>query len=72
MSQRDLVAELRATRITAPVEVREHVRLIAAADTSTRGPRDSRLHASVPSERGPGRPCDPRAFCGRPRVGGGP
>jgi hypothetical protein len=39
MSQRDLVAELRATRLTAPVEVRERVRLIAAADTSTRGPR---------------------------------
>ena len=33
MSQRDLTAELRATRITAPAEVRERVRLIAAADT---------------------------------------
>jgi hypothetical protein len=39
MSQRDLVAELRATRLTAPVEVRERVRLIAAGDTSTRRPR---------------------------------
>lgn len=39
MSQRDLVAELRATRIAAPAEVRERVRLIAAADTSMREPR---------------------------------
>ena len=30
MSQRDLVAELRAARMTAPAEVRERVRLIAA------------------------------------------
>jgi hypothetical protein len=33
MSQRDLVAELRAGRVTAPVHVREQVRLIAAAAT---------------------------------------
>jgi len=33
MSQRDLVAELRASRITSPDQVRERVRLIAAADT---------------------------------------
>jgi hypothetical protein len=31
MSQRDLVAELRAARVEAPAEVRERVRLIAAA-----------------------------------------
>jgi hypothetical protein len=37
MSQRDLVAELRAARIEAPSEVRDRVRLIAAADmTPTR------------------------------------
>lgn len=34
MSQRDLAAELRASRVTAPDEVREHVRLIAAAETA--------------------------------------
>jgi Domain of unknown function (DUF4349) len=39
MSQRDLGAELRATRITAPPEVRERIRLIAASDTSVRAPR---------------------------------
>lgn len=33
MSQRDLAAELRASRISAPDEVRERVRLIAVADT---------------------------------------
>ena len=33
MSQRDLAAELRASRIAAPDEVRERVRLIALADT---------------------------------------
>jgi hypothetical protein len=33
MSQRDLAAELRASRVTAPDEVRERVRLIAAAHT---------------------------------------
>ncbi len=38
MSQRDLTAELRGARITAPNELRERVRLIAAADT-TRTPR---------------------------------
>jgi hypothetical protein len=38
MSQRDLVAELRAARIEAPSEVRARVRLIAAADT-TAAPR---------------------------------
>jgi hypothetical protein len=36
MSQRDLTAELRGARITAPSELRERVRLIAAADTTTR------------------------------------
>ncbi len=35
MSQRDLVAELRAARIEAPAELRDRVRLIAAADTSS-------------------------------------
>jgi hypothetical protein len=39
MSQRDLSAQLRAARITAPAEVRERVRLIAASDTSARTPR---------------------------------
>ena len=34
MSQRDLAAELRGTRITAPSELRDRVRLIAAADTT--------------------------------------
>ncbi|HEX4677615.1 MAG TPA: DUF4349 domain-containing protein [Gaiellaceae bacterium] len=34
MSQRDLAAELREARITAPSELRERVRLIAAADTT--------------------------------------
>jgi hypothetical protein len=34
MSQRDLTAELRGARITAPSELRERVRLIAAADTT--------------------------------------
>jgi len=34
VSQRDLAAELRASRVTAPDEVREHVRLIAAAETA--------------------------------------
>jgi hypothetical protein len=34
MSQRDLAAELRGARITAPPELRERVRLIAAADTT--------------------------------------
>ena len=35
MSQRDLAAELRGARITAPSELRERVRLIAAADTTS-------------------------------------
>jgi hypothetical protein len=35
MSQRDLTAELRGARITAPSELRERVRAIAAADTRT-------------------------------------
>jgi hypothetical protein len=35
MSQRDLTAELRGARITAPPELRERVRAIAAADTTT-------------------------------------
>jgi hypothetical protein len=34
MSQRDLAAELRGARITAPSELRERVRLIAAADAT--------------------------------------
>jgi Domain of unknown function (DUF4349) len=34
MSQRDVTAELRGARITAPSELRERVRLIAAADTT--------------------------------------
>jgi hypothetical protein len=34
MSQRDLVAELRAARVVAPSEVRDRVRLIAASDTT--------------------------------------
>jgi uncharacterized protein DUF4349 len=34
VSQRDLTAELRGARITAPSELRERVRLIAAADTT--------------------------------------
>ncbi len=34
MSQRDLVAELRGARISAPADVRARVRLIAAADTT--------------------------------------
>jgi hypothetical protein len=34
MSQRDLTAELRDARITAPAELRERVRLIAAADAT--------------------------------------
>jgi hypothetical protein len=34
MSQRDLTAELRGARITAPTELRERVRLIAASDTT--------------------------------------
>jgi hypothetical protein len=39
MSQRDLVAELRGARLAAPPELREHVRLIAAAGAGERGPR---------------------------------
>jgi Domain of unknown function (DUF4349) len=39
MSQRDLAAELRAARIPAPAEVREHIRAIAATDTTAREPR---------------------------------
>jgi hypothetical protein len=39
MSQRDLVAELQAARLSAPPELRERVRLVAAADTSGRRPR---------------------------------
>lgn len=34
MSQRDLTAELRGARITAPAELRERVRVIAAADST--------------------------------------
>ena len=36
MSQRDLAAELRAARLTAPAEVRERVRRIAAHDDTVR------------------------------------
>jgi hypothetical protein len=39
MSQRDLVAELRAARVEAPSEVRARVRLIAASDTTPPGRR---------------------------------
>jgi len=39
MSQRDLTAQLRAARTTAPAEVRERVRAIAATDTTARAPR---------------------------------
>jgi hypothetical protein len=39
MSQRDVVAELRAARIPAPPEVRERIRAIAATDASSREPR---------------------------------
>jgi hypothetical protein len=39
MSQRDLVAELRSARLPAPPELRERVRLIAAADAGDRRPR---------------------------------
>jgi hypothetical protein len=39
MSQRDLTAELRAARISAPIEVRERIRAIAATDTTAREPR---------------------------------
>lgn len=42
MPQRDLVAELRSGRTPAPAELRERVRLIAAADASPR-PRLARL-----------------------------
>src|SRR3954467_12866811 len=35
MSQRDLVAELRGSRIPAPAELRAHVRSIAAAGAGT-------------------------------------
>src|SRR5579871_1150833 len=37
MSQRDLVAELRAAHVVAPPEVRQRVRLIAAAAPAARG-----------------------------------
>jgi hypothetical protein len=40
MSQRDLAGELRTARLTAPTEVRDRVRLIAARDTT---PRPRRL-----------------------------
>ena len=43
MSQRDLVAELRAARIEAPPELRARVRLIAAADTTHRQRRHVHL-----------------------------
>ncbi len=39
MSQRDLVAELRAAHIEAPADVRARVRLIAAADTTPKARR---------------------------------
>src|SRR5437763_15422609 len=39
MSQRDLIAELRATRASAPDEVRERVRASAAGDATARTPR---------------------------------
>jgi uncharacterized protein DUF4349 len=36
MSQRDVLAELQAGRVTAPPELRERIRLVAAADTTPR------------------------------------
>jgi hypothetical protein len=39
MSQRDLTAELRAKRVTAPPELRDRIRLIVAADETTIPPR---------------------------------
>jgi hypothetical protein len=39
MSQRDLTAELRASRIVAPAEVRDRVRQIAATDSGPAAPR---------------------------------
>ena len=39
MSQRDLVAELQAVRLTAPPELRERVRLIAADELPKRAGR---------------------------------
>lgn len=47
MSQRDLVAELRAARVAAPDEVRERVRLIAARDTTPRRRAFTWRHALV-------------------------
>ena len=52
MSQRDLDAELRGARIAAPSELRERVRLIAAADTTPHAP----LHVAPRARRrAPGR-----------------
>jgi hypothetical protein len=47
MSQRDLAAELRASRVPAPDDVRERVRLIAAGDTSTPSPRFTWRRAAI-------------------------
>jgi hypothetical protein len=47
VSQRDLTAELRAARVTAPREVRERVRLISAADTTPPRRRLTRRRALV-------------------------
>jgi hypothetical protein len=47
MSQRDLVAELRAARVEAPAEVRERVRLIAAAAPGRPARRITRRRALV-------------------------
>ena len=52
MSQRDLVAELRAARPIAPAELRERVRLIAAGDApraaAPRSPGAARSSSRVP------------------------
>jgi hypothetical protein len=47
MPQRDLVAELRTARVTAPAEVRERVRLIAAAAPPERRRLNWRLAVAV-------------------------
>ena len=39
MSQRDLVAELRGSRVAAPAELRAHIRSVAASSAASAGPR---------------------------------
>ncbi len=73
MSQRDLVAELRAAHVEAPPEVRERVRLIAAAAPGTAAshhvaPRARRRRAGRCRDRGDDRLHTPReAATGRAR-----